>query len=132
MKLSVLPALLALVFLPIQAKANESLNLADRTLLQATMQIDIDRLTVEGTYLAFDPIKGNLRTLYPAKNHPMIMRMGEHYILCSDFRDDKGKNVNIDFYLRRKGKSFVIFHKSIDQRYIVKAMMKKGVVTVAN
>ena len=131
MKKSVFPILFALVLWPVGASANEPLSLTDRTILQATMQLAIDRLTVDGEYLAFDPETGDVRTLYPAKNHPMIMRMGEHFILCSDFRDDKGQNVNIDFYLRRKDNTFIIFHKAVDQRQIVKKLMKKGVVTAA-
>ena len=95
------------------------------------MQLAIDRVTVDGTYLAFDSNTGDVRTLYPAKNHPMIMRMGEHFILCSDFRDDKGENVNIDYYLRKKGDSFVIFHKAVDQRQVIKRLMKEGLVTAA-
>jgi hypothetical protein len=54
------------------------------------------------------------KPLAPAKAHPMIVLLLASFVPCADFRDKKGKSVNIDFYVARCGKNFVIFQpKSI-------------------
>ena len=122
---------LALACSPQIANAKSELTLADKVLLQATMQQSIDRVVIDGVFLSLDRKDHSIRKLYPAKNHPMIMRMGDHYILCANFRDDKGEDINVDFYMAPKGKSFVVYHTAIDDRATVQSLMKKGVVVSA-
>jgi hypothetical protein len=82
--------------------------------------------------LYFIPGSAEVKGLHPVKAHPMIMRMGEFYVLCSDFRDDNGNPVSIDFYMARHGKGYVVFHTAVAQRDQLKQMMKDGKVEPAN
>lgn len=56
----------------------------------------------------------------------MIVRIGEYYVLCADFRDDAGKTVNVDLYLAKKDKGFVVFKVEIANRAPLDALVKSG------
>ena len=62
----------------------------------------------------------------------MILRMGPYFVLCSDFRDDTGNPVNVDFYMARRGKSYVVFQMSVAQRSQLEQLMKEGKVEAAD
>ena len=95
------------------------------------MTIAIKRQTVDGKFYYFDKKKEDIVALHPAKSHPMIMRMGDHFILCSSFRNVDGKKINIDFYVVRDGKTFKIVDTLVGQRGPVRRMMSKGIVVRA-
>ena len=98
------------------SRAEESVSVADKAALQAAMQQHIDRTVVNGVWHKVDWGSGKTRTLHPASAHPMIVKLFDHYVLCTDFRDEKGNGVNADFYLARRGKGFVVFQTEIDNR----------------
>ncbi len=112
------------------ATAAPNLSASDKAALQATMHKEIDRQLIAGKYLDFDLDTQKISTLYPAKTHPMILAMDDHFILCTDFRDSAGKSVNVDFYVARNDDSFVVFKTVIDERDVIKKLMKAGRVTV--
>jgi hypothetical protein len=106
--------------------------LADLATLQATMQQFVDRKTVDGAYLLFDIKATEVRELYPVTGHPMIMRLGEHFVLCFDFVDGAGKKVEIDYYVARKDDGFVVFHEAVESRAVLEAMARQGRATPIN
>jgi hypothetical protein len=106
-----------------------SISLSEQASLQAAMQRHIDNALVQGRYLYLDAAKGEVRPLRPMAAHPIIMRMGEYFVLCSDFRDDQGADVNIDFYIARKGRSFVVFDEQVENRALIKKLMKRGMLS---
>ena len=106
--------------------ANAKLSAVEKASLQAGMQQYIDRGMVDGAFLNLDPATGVVKPLYPATAHPMILKMGQYFVLCSDFRDEKGGAVNVDFYMARRGKSFVVFHLAAAQREQLDKLMKAG------
>ena len=103
-----------------------ALDLSDKAALQAAMQLHIDRNLVDGSYLHLQPENGEVRRLQPVTPHPMIMKIGQYFVLCFDFRDAKGKAVEIDFYLARRNRSFFVFHVAIEDRAMFKRLMKAG------
>ena len=109
-----------------------ALSLSDKAGLQAAMQRHVDRQTVEGVYLYFDTKTGEVEALHPGTAHPVILEMGEYFVLCFDFRDDQGKEVPIDYYLARDEGSFTIFHESVNDRRLLKEMMKDGKISRAD
>ncbi len=113
------------------AGATEKLPTAEKALLYAAMQQAIDRNLVDGKYLHFSEKTAEVQTLYPAKVHPMIMLMGEHFVLCTDFRTVKGQSVNVDFYVSRRDGSFFVFDSVVDNRVPLKRLMKNGLVKMA-
>jgi len=103
----------------------------EKAAMQSAMFQHIDRQLIEGNYLDVDLKNGDVRALVPAKNHPMVLTLGDNYVLCTDFKTKNGESVNVDFYTSRKGKSFVIFRTEINNRAPLEAMMKAGKVTMA-
>lgn len=110
--------------------AAEQVKQSDKIQLQAAMQKSISRQVVEGRFFHFDVKNDKTVTLFPAKAHPMILRFGEHFILCTEFRNEHGKNVNVDFYLARRDDAFVVFETVVDNRKPVQRLMKSGHVSV--
>lgn len=106
--------------------------IGDKAALQAAMQRYIDRHLVDGTYLYMDEKAGEVRALYPQKAHPLILRMGKYFILCSDFRDADNKAVNVDFYMARNGNDFVVFHRSMDDDALIHRLMGEGKAEMMN
>ena len=99
----------------------------DKARLQAAMQQHIERHTVDGAMLHFDPETGEVKPLYPTQAHPMVIAMGEHFVLCTDLRDKSGKAMPLDLYMARKGRSYVVFHSEIDNRSPLQRLMKNGI-----
>lgn len=122
-------AALPLLFTPL-ARASEApdrVSTETRVQLQAAMQLQIDRSTISGSYPVVDLGTGRLRNLHPAAGHPMMLRLGEAFVLCADFRDDAGAPVNVDFYLARKQGRFAVFQVEIANRSPLEALVKSGV-----
>lgn len=103
---------------------------AEQIQLQVTMKKAINARTVDGKFNYFDAETDSVVSLYPAKSHSMILKMGESYILCSDFRNESGKKVSIDFYVVRKDDSFAVIDTVIGNRDSIRRMMKKGAVVI--
>ena len=114
------------------ALASQNSDVLLKAELQAAMQREIESRLVDGGYMHFDSRKNKIATYYPMKAHPMMLRMGDDYILCSDFQNKAGENVNVDFFLTRRGKSFIVFQTSIDARSSVIELVNSGVASVFN
>lgn len=108
------------------AQAEEKISIGEKTKLQAALQQHIERNLVEGSYLQLDTGTGKVHVLAPYKPHPVILRMGDYFVLCSDFRNDKGQTINVDFYMARRGKSYAVFHSAADGDALLKRLMKEG------
>ena len=108
------------------ALAKPSVSISEKTALQAAMQRHIDRSLVNGAYLHMNPKTGDVRRLHPVTAHPVILQMGRYFVLCFDFRDNQGASVNVDFYMARRGKSYVVFHAAVEDRALLRRLMKAG------
>ncbi len=69
---------------------------------------------------------GAVQKLAPAKAHPMMLKMGDNFVLCTSFRRANGSEVNIDFYVARKGARYAIFQTEVDNRGPLMALIKAG------
>ena len=120
---------LCAVMLSSVSASEGSISLAEKASLQAAMQRHIDSVLVTGRYLHMDEDSGEVRALRPLAAHPVILRMGEYYVMCADFRGENGAEVNVDYYLARKGSSFVVFDEQVENRALVHKLMKSGKIT---
>lgn len=121
------PLAVAMLIIPAVASATSALSLSDRASLQAAMQRHIDNALVDGHYLYLDDSAGLVRKLRPMSAHPVILRMGPYFVLCADFRGEEGEDVNVDFYIARKtGRAFVVFDEQVENRAVIKRMMRAG------
>jgi hypothetical protein len=94
--------------------------------LQAAMQRHIDRSVIDGAILDLDPATGEIRKLFPTKAHPMIVRAENFFVLCADLRDEAGQRFEVDYYLAQTPRGFRVFMTEIDNRQVLKDMMKAG------
>lgn len=109
-----------------------ALSLLDRTKLQAAMQRHVDRQTIDGVYPYLDTESGDVKILHPVTGHPIILRMGNKFVLCYDFVDQRNRKAEIDYYLAAKGDSYVVFHTAINNRALLMRLMSAGKVTRAD
>ncbi len=119
---------LALMFAisPQTGRAAEALSTADRGALQSTMAQYIEQHTIGDAFLHVDPKTGQTEKLYPATQHPMIVRLNDVIVLCADLVTKDGKTVNADFYAARDNGQFVIFQTEIGNRAPLQALVMKG------
>ena len=127
--IKVLGGILLALLLVNGALADQTVGTADKAALQATMQRHIDRSLVNGAFLHLDFDSGDVQKLHPVKAHPIILQMGEYFVLCSDFRDSAGKLVNIDFYLARRDQTYVVFRSAVNDRGRLERLMKQRKIT---
>lgn len=113
-------------------KQGLALSLLDRTKLQAAMQRHVDGQTIDGVYPYLDTKTGDVKTLHPVTGHPMILRMGDKFVLCYDFVDQRNRKAEIDYYLAAKGNGYVVFHTAINNRALLMRLMSAGKVTRAD
>ena len=112
--------------------AKQSIGLGEKAMLQASMQKHIDGRLIDGAYLHLDKKSGEIRELFPVAAHPMIRQMGKYFVLCSHFQDKRGNEVNVDFYIARRGKRFVVFQALVDDRKPLSRLIKAGKVSRIN
>ena len=117
---------LAIAVAPRPASAADPFTTADRVALQSTMAQYIEQHTVGDAFLHVDPTTGEIEKLYPATQHPMIVRLNNVVVLCADLRTKDGKTVNADFYAARDNGQFVIFQTEIGNRAPLTALVMKG------
>ena len=113
---------------PTSVAAGTAESTMDKARLQAAMQKHIERQMVGDAILHLDVDEGKVKALYPTQAHPMILKMGEHFVLCSDLKDEAGRSLPIDLYMAQRGKRFVVFHTEIGNRAPLKTLMSRGLV----
>ena len=111
------------VSLPMRALA---LGLGEKATLQAAMQQHIDENLIDGAYLHLNFETGSVQELYPTASHPMILRMGQYFVLCSEFIRGDGGHYNVDFYLAPRGDGYRVFRAEVENREPLKRLMKLG------
>lgn len=109
-----------------------SLDLNTKASLQAAMETYLDQQLVNGTFLYLDEKKGEALALHPVTAHPMIFTMGPHYVLCFDFRDAQGKDVNLDLYMARKGNAYVVFQTEVGNHQLLDKLIADGKVSTTD
>ncbi|WP_157033961.1 hypothetical protein [Belnapia moabensis] len=117
---------ICLGFACVKSASAERVTPTDRAGLQAAMAQHIDRQLVDGAYLQLKVIEGAVNPLVPAKTHSRIVQMGQFFVLCTDFRDQQGNPVNVDFYMAREGQNFLVFHTEIANRGPLQGLMRAG------
>lgn len=117
----------ALIILALPANVSHAAPLQEtKVRLQSDLQRHIYRSLVNGAFHTLDSKTGDVRALYPLVSHPLILQMGEYYVMCADFRDSEGNDVDVDFYLIKKPKGFQVFRAEIDNHELLEGMMKSG------
>jgi len=117
--------------LGLNAAAADELSVSLRAELQATMFRYIDREAIKGSLLHLNIKDGTVETLSPVKGHPLIVQMGDYFVLCANFRRESGKDVDVDFYLAKRDAGFEVFHTEIDNRKPLEDLIGHGKASLA-
>jgi len=113
---------------PCAVHATESMN-ETRTTLQAALQRSLDASLIEGAVQQVDLDSGEVRNFYPVENHPMILELGDLYVLCSDLMSRDGDHVTVDYFFAPAGGTYRVIQTEIDNRAPLEALMKAGKLT---
>ncbi len=73
-------------------------NLRDN--IQQSMQSYIDHQTIDGHMYVFDSHKGKLLKLTLDELHSGIVKKGNFYVSCADFKDQDNRKIDMDFLVR--------------------------------
>jgi len=95
--------------------------------LQVAMQRHLDRNTINGALPFMNLETGKVEQLYPTESHPMILTMGDSFVLCADLRSADGTKRILDLYLTPAGAQYGIIRTEIDNRKPLKALMAAGI-----
>ena len=95
--------------------------------LQVAMQRHLDRNTINGALPFMNLETGKVEQLYPTESHPMILTMGDSFVLCADLRSADGTKRILDLYLTPAGAQYRIIRTEIDNRKPLKALMAAGI-----
>ncbi|MGB0505826.1 MAG: hypothetical protein ACPGGK_06480 [Pikeienuella sp.] len=98
-----------------------------KTQLQAAMQRTQERSLVDGAIVNVDLETGESEQLYPTEAHPMILTMGDMYVMCATLRTESGEKRLVDYYLAQDGKRFKLVRTEIENRKPLQALIKAGV-----
>ena len=81
--------------------ANDSSIKGDlRKNIKQSMETFIKHQTINGAMYVYDSVDGKLLRLNFDKLHDGIVKKGDFYVSCADFKDQKGRKIDIDFLVR--------------------------------
>jgi len=75
--------------------------------IQNSMEKYITKQTIDGKLYVFDAVQNKLLTLTSGKLRPGIVKDGEFYLTCADYTDQNGNKIDLDFMVRKSGKTFI-------------------------
>lgn len=78
-----------------------------RSNIQYSMQQYIDGQSVDGKLYLYDPLKGELLKLALDELHSGIVKKGDFYVSCADFKDQNGRKIDVDFLVRKNGNRLI-------------------------
>ena len=90
------------------------------------MQEYIANTLVDGMVQYFDLSNGELKNLSPLNAHPMILKVGSTYVVCSELVDQSGKQVPLDVYIIAHGDEYSVIRSEINNRKPLSALYKNG------
>lgn len=100
---------------------------SQKIVLQAAMQKHVESQLIDGAFLDLDLKTGEIQKLYPTETHPMVLTMGENFVLCLTLNDTEGNKYLADYYIASQDDSFVVIRTEINNRKALKKLMKAGV-----
>ncbi|MBI2566580.1 MAG: hypothetical protein HYV63_06070 [Candidatus Schekmanbacteria bacterium] len=88
---------------PVWAADDPSIQGELRQQVRASMEQFVKDRTVNETFLLYDPIEDRLLRLELEKLHDGIVKKGELYVSCADFKDQSGRALDVDLFVLPAG-----------------------------
>lgn len=104
-----LNSLIFLIIFPLTGMAGNDPSIKGnlRSNIQSAMNQFIDNQAVNGKIKHYDAIADQVLELKIVKLHSGIVKKGDFYVSCADFVDQKGRKIDMDFMVIKKGSSLV-------------------------
>ncbi len=83
-----------------QAADDPSIKGSLRDNIQASMNSFIQQQSIDGRIYVYDAVEGKLLKLKLDELHSGIVKKGDFYVSCADFRDERDRKIDIDFLVR--------------------------------
>ncbi len=93
----------------VDAAEEPAINGEMRDEIQQAMKAYIERNTLDGKYIIYDAVKGEMKRLKFKDIHKGIDRKGEFYVSCVDFVDGAGNLYDVDLLVAPKDGSMQVF-----------------------
>ena len=77
-----------------------------RKAIQSAMQSHIDENIVDGKYVIYDAVEGELKRLEFKKVHEGIVKKADFFVSCADFVDEEGNEYDLDLLVVKKDNKF--------------------------
>ena len=123
-------SLVALVSLLLVQPALAKLDVGLQVKLQTTMQLYVDERSEAGDFLVISSETGDFMRLQAKAAHPHIFKGEDFYILCYDFLDAHGDEVNIDFYIRATAERYSVYHVEVESHELLEELLDNDRVAV--
>lgn len=78
-----------------------------RSNVQYSMQQFIDSNSVDGKLFLYDSNQGKLLKLKLDELHSGIVKKGDFYVSCADFKDQNGRKIDVDFLVVKNGNQLI-------------------------
>ena len=102
-----LTAIALLLATPLAMAGNDvSIKGSQHLAIQTAMGQHVQTNTLKKDYVNFDNHKGHLKKLTLEKLHDGIVRKGDFFVSCADFRDSNGKLYDLDFLVAKQGDDY--------------------------
>lgn len=83
---------------------------------QKAMQTHIEQNQINGDYVVYDGIQGELLLLEPVKLHEGLVKKGEYYISCADFVDADGNKYDLDFLVAEQDGEYKVYDAIVHKK----------------
>lgn len=84
-----------------------------RTSIQTAMGQHIDSNKLNGNYVIYDEINGEMKNLTLVELHSGIVKKGDFYVSCADFVDKVGKKYDLDFLVGKSDKGLQVLQSIV-------------------
>lgn len=95
-----------------------------RSELRAAMVDYIDANSVDGTYFHLDPANGTVVTYEPVEVFAVVLKLGEHFVICSSFDTRDGKTVYLDFLAVHAEGEARVLEAFAEKRHVTRKMVR--------
>ena len=75
--------------------------------IKQSMASFIQQQTIDGEMYVYDAVDGQLLSLTLDELHSGIVKKGDFYVSCADFKDEKGRKIDVDFMVRQSAGQWV-------------------------
>ncbi len=75
----------------------------ERINIQQAMKRFIDEGTVDGVYRHYDPVTGKILRLEFIELKSKVLKKGDFYVSCGNFKDHRGRPVDLDLLVIQDG-----------------------------